>query len=98
MFPRFRVVAVSMKRLQIDVARIAAIPVDMIHLNPVVMLEDQPAEATTSALHLEQLCQSQIGIRMPSLSCTPVHPVTIVRAAVTSHLDVSRDRYRTMRQ
>ena len=98
MSPRFRVVAVSMKRLQIGVARIAAIPIDMIHLNPVVMLEDQPAEATTPVLHLEQLSQSQIGVRMPSLSCTPVHPIPIVRAAVTSHLDVSRDRHRTMSQ
>ena len=40
--PRFRVVAMSMKRLQISVARIAAISIEMIHLNPVVMLEDQP--------------------------------------------------------
>jgi hypothetical protein len=46
MLPRFRVVAVSMKRLQIGVARIAAIPVDMIHLNPVVMLEDQVRQAS----------------------------------------------------
>jgi hypothetical protein len=40
LFPRFRVVAVSMQRLQMCIARIAAIPIDMIHLNPVVMLEE----------------------------------------------------------
>ncbi len=53
--PRFRIVAVSMKRLQISVARIAAIPIDMIHLNPVVMLEEQPTVTTAPVLPLEQL-------------------------------------------
>ena len=96
MFPRFRIVAVSMKRLQIGVARIAAIPIDMIHLNPVVMLEEQPTVATAPVLHFEQLGQSRTGVRMPSLSCTPVHPIAIVRAAVASHLDVPRDRHLTM--
>ena len=52
LFPRFRIVAVSMKRLQIGVARIAAIPIDVIHLNPVVMLEEQPAVATPAAFGL----------------------------------------------
>ena len=75
LFPRFRIVAVSMKRLQIGVARIATIPIDMIHLKPVVMLEEQPAVATPASLCFEQLGQSWIGIRMPSLSCTPVHPI-----------------------
>jgi hypothetical protein len=96
--PRFRVVAVSMKRLQISVARMAAISIDVIYLNPVVMLEDQPEGATAPVLLLEQLSQSRPGVRMPSLSCTPVHPIAVVRAAVTSHLEVSRDRYRTMSQ
>ena len=98
MLPRFRIVAVSMQRLQIGVARIAAIPIDVIHLNPVVMLEEQPAQATAPVLRLEQLGQSRTGVRVPSLSCTPVHPIPIIRAAVTSHFNVSRDRYRTMRQ
>ena len=42
MLPRFRIMAVSMKRLQIAVARIASIAIDMIDLNPVVMVEEQP--------------------------------------------------------
>ena len=55
LFPRFRIVAVSMKRLQIGVARIAAISIDMVHLNSVVMLEEQPAVATLASLCFEQL-------------------------------------------
>jgi hypothetical protein len=35
--PRFRVVAVSMQRLQIGRARIASITTDMVDLDPVVM-------------------------------------------------------------
>jgi hypothetical protein len=41
-FPRFRIVAVSMKRLQIGKTCILAVTVAMIHLNPVVMLEEHP--------------------------------------------------------
>ena len=90
--PRFRIVAVSMKRLQISQARIAAIPIDVIHLNPVVMLEEQPTVATPAALPFEQLGQSGLGIRMPSLSGTPVHPIAVVRAPVPSDLNVPRNR------
>ena len=39
MLPRFRIVAMSMERLQIGKARIAVITIDMVYLDPVVMLE-----------------------------------------------------------
>jgi hypothetical protein len=39
MLPRFRIMAVSMERLQVRLARIAVITVDMVHLDSVVMLE-----------------------------------------------------------
>jgi len=38
--PRFHVVAVSMERLQIGIARIASVTVAVIDLDPVVMLEE----------------------------------------------------------
>ena len=41
MFPRFRIVAVSMQRLQIGRARIVVVSIDMVHLDSVVMLEAQ---------------------------------------------------------
>ena len=50
MLPRFRIVAVSMQRLQIGRARIVVISIDMIHLDAVVMLEAQPAVATAPVL------------------------------------------------
>jgi hypothetical protein len=31
-----------MQRLQVRRARITVVPIDMVHLNPVVMLEEQP--------------------------------------------------------
>jgi hypothetical protein len=55
MFPRFRIMAVSMERLQIRVARIAVVPVDVIHLDPVVMLEEQSTVPTATVLHFQQL-------------------------------------------
>ena len=50
LLPRFRIVAVSMERLQVRKARISVVPIDMVHLNPVVMLEEQPTVATAAAL------------------------------------------------
>jgi hypothetical protein len=40
LLPRFRILAVSMERLRICKARITMDAIDMVHLNPVVMLEE----------------------------------------------------------
>ena len=53
LLPRLRIVAVSMERLHIGIARIASIPTDVIDLDAVVMLEEQPAGATAPALAFE---------------------------------------------
>ncbi len=55
---RFRIVAVSMQRLQVCKARITVVAIDMVHLNPVVMLEEQSTVATASVLQFEQPGQS----------------------------------------
>src|SRR5262245_3857701 len=62
--------AVSMQRLQISGARILVMPIDVVHLDPVVMLEEQPTVATTPLLGFEQPGQSWIGVGMPSLPRT----------------------------
>ena len=97
MLPRFRIVAVSMERLQIAIARVAAVTIAMIHLDPVVMLEEQPAVATAPVLRFEQLGYSRTGVRMPSLADTPVHPVAIVRTTVARDLHVPGNRHLLMR-
>jgi hypothetical protein len=73
-----------MKRLQIGNARIAALPIAMIHLNPVAMVEEQAAGATAPVLRFEQRGQSWIGVGMPSLSDTPVHPIAVGEFQVSS--------------
>ena len=97
LFPRFRIVAVSMEHLQICVARISAVPINVIHLDPVVMLEEQSTTPTATLLHFEQLGPSWTSTRMSSLSATPVHPIPIVGAAVALNLDMPFDRHLTMR-
>src|SRR5262247_1914817 len=57
-FPRFRIVAVSMKRLQIAIARIASITIHMIDLDPVIMVEAQLTVSTVPVLLFEELGQS----------------------------------------
>jgi hypothetical protein len=74
LFLRFRIMAVSMQRLQIGVARIAAITVDVIHLNVVVMLEELPAVATTAVLPFEPLGPSRAAARMSPLPGVPSIP------------------------
>src|SRR6516165_1348745 len=91
--PRFRIMAVSMKRLQIRRARIAVLAIDMVHLDAVVMLEVQPTVTTPAPLRFEQPCQFGTDHWMPSLSCAPVHPIAIVRTAIALDFDMSHNRY-----
>ena len=88
MLPRFRIVTVSMERLQIGKARIAVISIDMIDLDPVVMLEAQPTIATTPALLFQHLGQSQTDARVSSLSRAPVHPIAIIGTTVALDFDM----------
>ena len=93
MFPRFRIMAVSMKRLQIRIARIAVITVDMIHLNPVVMLEEQPTITTPAPLIFEQPRQFGTDRWMPSLSRAPVHPIAVIGTAMALDGDMPCNRH-----
>jgi hypothetical protein len=86
-----------MERLQIRVARIAVLPVDVVHFDPVVMLEEQSAVPPTTLLRFKQPGQSRTGTRMPSLSDTPVPPVPIVGAPVALTLDMPLDGHLTVR-
>src|SRR5262249_57230957 len=86
--PRFRVVAMSMKRLQIGRARIASVTVGVIDLDPVVMLEEQPTRATASLLCFEQFGESGTDLRVSSPSRAPVPPVPIIGTAVAFDLDM----------
>jgi hypothetical protein len=56
--PRFRIVVVSMKRLQIAIAHIASITIHMIDLNPVIMVEAPLTIPTAPVLLFEELGQS----------------------------------------
>ena len=93
LLPRFHIVAVSMECLQICKARITMVPINMIYLNPVVMLEEQSTMATLSAWLFEQPGQSCIDTGVSALSRTPVHPVPIIGTAVASHLDMPGNRH-----
>jgi hypothetical protein len=62
MLPRFHLVAMSMKRVQIRIARVAVIPIDLVHLDPVVMLEEQPTITTPATLRFS----STLSIRRHS--------------------------------
>ena len=86
--PRFRVVAVSMQRLQIGRARITSIATDVVDLDPIILLEEQPTIATAPALPLQQFCSSKTHTRVSSMSRAPVHPIAIIGTAVALDLDM----------
>ena len=96
MFPRFRIVAVSMQRLQVRKARIVSIPIPVVDLDAVLMVEEQPTVTTASTLLFEQPGESRTGTRMPSLSDTPVQPIAVIRTAIALYLHMSSNRYLTM--
>ena len=96
--PRFRVVAVSMQRLQIGRARITSIATDVVDLDPIIMLEEQPTIATAPALPLQQFCSSKTHTRVSSMSRAPVHPIAIIGTAVALDLDMPGDGHLAVRQ
>ena len=97
LLPRFRIMAVSMERLEIARARIASIPIEVINLNAVVMMEAQPTRRTAPVLPFEQCGQAWPDTRVPSASRAPIHPVTVVGTAVAPHFGVPCNGYLTMR-
>jgi hypothetical protein len=86
-------VAMSMERLQVRRARIAVVAIAMVHLDPVVMVEEQTTIATSTALRFEQPGQSCTDIGGSALSRAPVHPIPIVRTAVTLDLPMPGNRH-----
>jgi hypothetical protein len=78
MLPRFRIVAMSMERLQVRQARIPVGAIEMVHLDPVVMVEEQSTIATAAALRFEHPGQSGIDPGVSALSRAPVDPVPIM--------------------
>ena len=97
MFPRFRIVAVSMQRLQVRKARIVSIPIPMVDLDAVLMVEEHPTVTTASTLLFEQPGESRADTGMPSLSATPVQPIAVVRTAIALDLYMPGNGYLTMR-
>ncbi len=77
-----------MERLEITLARIASIPVDVINLNAVVMVEAQPTRRTAPVLPFKQFGQAWTDTRMPSASRAPIHPVAIIGTTIAPDFDV----------
>ena len=98
MLPRFRIVAMSMQRLEVHRARITVVTIDMVHLNPVVMLEEQPTATTASVLLFEQPGQSCTDVGVSALSRAPVDPVPIIGTAVALDLDMPGNGHLAMGQ
>ena len=98
LLPRFRIVAVSMERLQVCKARIPMVAIDMVHLNSVVMLEEESTMATAAALLFEQPGHSGIDTRVSPLSRAPVHPVPIIGTAIALDFYMPGNRHLVVSQ
>src|SRR4029450_1172286 len=94
--PRLRIVAVAMQGLQVRRAAIAAIAIDMIDFNPIVVVKEQPTVGTAPTLRFEQRRQSRTDPWVPSLSRAPIDPVPIIGTAVASDFDMPGDGDLTM--
>src|SRR5437870_9684372 len=96
MLPRIRIVAVSMQRLEVRPACIAAIAIDMIDFNPILRVEEQPTVGTAPPLLLEQHGQSRTDPWVPSLSRAPIDPIAIIGTAGAPDFDMPGDGDLTM--
>ena len=91
MLPRLRIVAVSMQRLEVRHACMTAIAIDMINLNPILIVEEQPTGGTAPPLLFEQRRQSRTAPRVPSLSRAPIDPIAIIGTAGAPDFDMPGD-------
>jgi hypothetical protein len=85
-----------MERLQVSRARIVSISTDVINLDLVILLEEQPTIATAPTLLFQQLRQAWTDVRVPSLSRAPVHPIAIIGTAIALDLHLPRHCHLTM--
>jgi hypothetical protein len=79
MFPGFRVMAMSMEGLEIDIAGVSSIPIDMVDLTLVSLVEEPFTVGAAPALVFDQGGQSRPDRRVVPASLTPIHPLSIVR-------------------
>src|SRR5215831_2980139 len=96
MFPGLRIMAVSMSGLEIVIAGVPSSPADVVNLQLVIMLEEQPTGGTAPALSFEQGGQSGSDRRVASPSGAPLHPSPIVRTPMACDLGVPEARNLTM--
>src|SRR5262245_37744594 len=97
MLPRLRIVAVSMQRLEVRPACMAAVAIDMINCNPILSVDEQPTGGTAPPLLLEQHGQSRTAPWGPSLSRAPIDPIAIIGTAGAPDFDMPGDGDLTMR-
>jgi hypothetical protein len=96
MFPGFRIMAVSMSGLEIAIARIPSMPTDMVNLQLVTRLEEQPTIGTAPALPFEQGGEAGTDRRVASPSRAPIDPISIVRTPIACDLGVPQTGDLTM--
>src|SRR5262249_46022210 len=73
-----------------------AIAIDMINLNPILTVEEQPTGGTAPPLLFEQRRQSRTDPGVPSLSRAPIDPIAIIGTAVAPDFDMPGDGDLTM--
>ena len=74
--------AVSMSGVELGIAGVPLIPADVVNLQLVIMLEEQPTVGTAPALSFEQRGQSGTDRWVASPSGAPIHPIPIVRTPI----------------
>jgi hypothetical protein len=96
MCPGLRIMAVSMSGLEIVRAGVPLIPADVVNLQLVIMLEEQPTIGTARALLFEQRGQSGTDPWVASPSGAPIDPIPLVRTPMACDLGVPEARNLTM--
>jgi hypothetical protein len=80
--------AIAMESLEIGLAGGSPIPTDVIHLQRVLVLEEQSTIRTAPALPLQQRSQAGTDCGVPSSACAPLDPIAIIRPPMARDLGV----------
>src|SRR5262245_25393711 len=81
---------------KIEVSVLGPIAIQMMDLDQILRLEEEPARLAVPCLSLQQCCQAPWHAWVFPPSCRPITPVPVIRAGLPLHFAVSNNWYASM--
>jgi hypothetical protein len=89
----YLVMTVTMNRRKVDVPVVSPISIEVMDFDQVIRLEEESACLAVPFLFLQQRRKSPRHAWVCAPSCRPIPPVSVIRAGLSLHFDVSTNRH-----